>query len=94
MCQGFETMHSCKILCDYKRNYNAIQNDEKAVELLKHSAAKLVAVTSSDFGLAGEDFSFYSLEVPSAFFLVGAAPKGSVLDNGKVVKYPLHSPQF
>ncbi len=35
-----------------------------------------------------------SLGKPSALFLVGSAPEGSVLDNGKTILRPHHSPFF
>jgi len=44
--------------------------------------------------MAGEDFSFFSAKRPCAFFLIGSAPEGSVLNNGKTILKGHHSPKF
>ncbi len=37
------------------------------------------------FGLAGEDFCYFSNNCPSAYFLIGSAPEGTVKEDGKVL---------
>lgn len=32
--------------------------------------------------------------VPGCFFFIGSAPEGSLLDNGRMVMKPHHSPLF
>jgi len=45
-----------------------------------------------DFGLAGEDFSFFTAVKPSCYFMIGCAMEGSLTEKG--TDRPLHSPFF
>lgn len=62
-------------------------NDERLVTALSDQLIQNYENRVETFPptLAGEDFSFYSLKIPVAFTIVGAAPK---------IPYPLHHPKF
>jgi metal-dependent amidase/aminoacylase/carboxypeptidase family protein len=63
---------------EYVRLYDSTVNDEIIVKEIEKSATKIAPCGKSSFGLAGEDFCFFTQKKPSAFFLVGSAPEGSI----------------
>lgn len=62
-------------------------NDERLVTALSEQLIQNYGPRVESFPptLVGEDFSFYSLKIPVAFTIVGAAPK---------TPFPLHHPKF
>lgn len=78
ICKGFETSFACKIDLDYITNYNSVVNDPEVIKDVVYSGNKIAKVTLGGFGLAGEDFSFFSAARPSAYFVIGSAPEGSI----------------
>ena len=71
----------CEALLDHKEGYPVTHNDPGAVSRFNKVALetlgseRLRAVENPVMG--GEDFSFYSHEVPSCFFVLGLIPPGS-----------------
>ena len=58
----------------YIKGYPSLQNDADMADLVRRSAIEVAGedqVIESELGLGGEDFSYFSLEVPSCFFRCG-----------------------
>ncbi len=58
----------------YIQGYPSLQNDAAIVEFVRNAAIELTGednVIEGKLGLGGEDFSYFSLEVPSCFFNCG-----------------------
>jgi amidohydrolase len=75
----------------YMRGYPSIQNDPAMVEIVR--AAAIVAVGEANVfeppvGLGGEDYSYFSLEVPSCFFYVGVG------NEERGITWGHHHPRF
>lgn len=54
--------------------YPSIQNDAVVTEIVRDAAVRIAGeenVVENPLGLGGEDFSYFSLEVPSCFFYCG-----------------------
>jgi len=58
------------------------------------SSNKIIQSKTGTFGLAGEDFCYFSKARPSCYFLVGSAPKNTIINNGRIALLPHHSPEF
>lgn len=88
---GVCKMYGAEYEFDYTYGYDAVINDEKAVELVKEAALKTVG--EENFFLmspmmGGEDFSAYTQIRPGAFFVLG----GGSADDG--YRYINHHPKF
>lgn len=88
---GVCKMYGAEYEFDYTYGYDAVINDEKAVELVKEAALKTVG--EENFFLmspmmGGEDFSAYTQVRPGAFFVLG----GGSADDG--YRYINHHPKF
>ncbi|EAS03763.2 amidohydrolase (macronuclear) [Tetrahymena thermophila SB210] len=97
LCNGFAISYDCKINLVFKKLYPATINDQKCYELAIESIKKVVGESNlkkKDFGLAGEDFSFFSLQKPSCYFCIGSAPQNSLINDGTIALRPHHSPFF
>lgn len=58
----------------YIKGYPSLQNDADMTEIVRKAALEVAGedmVIEGDLGLGGEDYSYFSLEVPSCFFRVG-----------------------
>lgn len=91
ICEGLEKAYNCKIDLDYKNDYPVLVNDDEMTQLVVDAVtgANIEGVDGvEDCGPqnASEDFSYYSQEIPSCFFYVGARPDGD--------SYPHHHPKF
>lgn len=79
---------------DYLYAYPPLNNDGKMIDLVKDVVAKLAEKDLPGIKtevmpyslLAGEDFSYYSQQVPAAYFMLGCEKPGSV--------YPWHHACF
>jgi amidohydrolase len=59
---------------DFIRGYPSVQNDEAMTDTVRRAAIEACGeenVVESELGMGGEDFSYFSLEVPSCFFRCG-----------------------
>lgn len=75
----------------YMRGYPSIQNDPAMVEIVRAAAIAAVGeanVFEPPVGLGGEDYSYFSLEVPSCFFYVGVGSEERGITWGH------HHPRF
>lgn len=91
ICEGLEKAYSCKIELDYKNDYPVLMNDEYITELVVNAVKEanikeIEGVEDCGSQSPSEDFSYYSNEIPSCFFYIGAKPDGQV--------YPHHHPKF
>ncbi len=71
---GIANTMGAEVEITYIKGYPSLQNDEEMAELVRRSAIEVVGedmVIESQLGLGGEDFSYFSLEVPSCFFRCG-----------------------
>ena len=76
---------------DYTYGYSSTPNDDKAADIVKAAALAVVGEENMTLNttpsMGGEDFSFFAMEVPGAFFNIGAKPA-----EGEA--YPGHNPKF
>ncbi len=75
----------------YMRGYPSIQNDPAMVEIVRAAAIAAVGevnVFEPPVGLGGEDYSYFSLEVPSCFFYVGVG------NEERGITWGHHHPKF
>ena len=91
ICEGLEKAFSCKIDLDYKNDYPVLINDDKMTQLAVDAIAEanitgIKGVEDCGPQSPSEDFSYYSQEIPSCFFYVGAKPSDFA--------YPHHHPKF
>lgn len=91
ICEGMEKAYSCKIDLDYKNDYPVLMNDgdmtQLAVDAIREAKIKGVnGIEDCGPQSPSEDFSYYSQEIPSCFFYIGAKPDGK--------SYPHHHPKF
>ena len=75
----------------YMRGYPSIQNDPAMVEIVRAAAIEAVGeenVFEPPVGMGGEDFAYFSLEVPSCFFYVGVG------NEERGIVWGHHHPKF
>ncbi len=75
----------------YIKGYPSLQNDPEVTEIVRQAAVEAVGedmVVETPLGLGGEDFSYFSLEVPSSFIRCGTRNE----DRGIVWAH--HHPKF
>ncbi|HEU0165476.1 MAG TPA: amidohydrolase, partial [Thermomicrobiales bacterium] len=75
----------------FMRGYPSIQNDPAMVEIVRAAAIAAVGeenVFEPPVGMGGEDYSYFSLEVPSCFFYVG------VRNEDRGITWGHHHPKF
>lgn len=85
-----ETM-GAEVDITFIKGYPSIQNDDDMADLVRRTAIDVAGedmVIENNLALGGEDFSFFSLEVPSSFFRCGTRNE----DRGIVWGH--HHPKF
>lgn len=81
--------HRATATVEYNKNYPRLLNDPELTSLVLEKAGKFFSDNESGVAelerplLAGEDFAFYSLKVPSCFMLMGTGGE-----------FGLHNPHF
>ena len=78
------------IRLDYKHVTPSVQNDESAKTLLREVVTELFgedAMKYSNPSMGGEDFAYFSQEVPSVFFRLGTR-------SGESTSYGIHNSKF
>ncbi len=79
---------------DYESGYPSVQNDPTIAKICRAAIADVAGekgvLPVQGVPAAGEDFSFFSLKVPSAFAWLGCRPAGVLLEEMP----PLHSSKF
>ena len=76
---------------DYHRGYPATINDEEMAQFVREAAAEAIGEENSveDVpGMGAEDFSYFLLERPGAFWMVGCR------NEEKGMVWPHHHPRF
>ncbi|GEN57389.1 putative amidohydrolase YhaA [Halolactibacillus alkaliphilus] len=87
--ESFETRHGITIDFDYMKGYPPVVNHKDEAEYVINIAKETPGVSEASFtrpSMTGEDFSYYLLEKPGAFFFTGAKTDG--------IFYPHHHPKF
>jgi len=88
--KGVTAAFSATYELDYRLNCPSVLNDEKMTEIAERTVAKVIGVghvQHKKSGLGGEDFSYYSEQVPSVFFRLGVG-------SDQIPRHPNHHPQF
>ncbi len=84
--KGLEISYNCKINIEFRHLYPAIYNDKDLYEKIKPALGKDLMV--ADITMGAEDFSYFALEVPSVYFLLGTR------NEEKGFTYPAHNSRF
>ncbi|EAH0314714.1 amidohydrolase [Listeria monocytogenes] len=89
---GIEAMFGVTCELDYKNDYPVLNNDEALTDFVVKSikGAKIPEITDvvrCEPQPPSEDFAYYTKELPSSFFYVGAMPADGHF-------YPHHHPKF
>ena len=89
--KGIEKTYGAKIVLDYQDGYPPVINNERITKKLIHAAKKIAGqnVVEPYLTMGGEDFSYFSNQVPGCFFFLGSAPK-----NQKLMSTPHHCSHF
>lgn len=72
--KGVASAMGAEVKIDYIKGYPSVQNDEVMADIVRRAAVEACGedqVIESELGMGGEDFSYFSLEVPSCFFRCG-----------------------
>ena len=72
--KGIAAAMGAEVTIDYIMGYPSVQNDEAMADVVRRAAIEACGeenVIESELGMGGEDFSYFSLEVPSCFFRCG-----------------------
>lgn len=86
---GICLSHGCSYEMDYEKGYPPLINHETEAEVVRQAASKiedLKMVEEIQPMMSSEDFSYYLLEKPGAYFFIGAKKAGH--------DYPHHHPKF
>jgi len=89
--EGIEKTYGAKIILEYKDGYPPVINNERITKKLTDAAKKIAGqnVVEPYLTMGGEDFSYFSNQVPGCFFFLGSAPK-----NQKLMSTPHHCSHF
>lgn len=85
VCESFDASYTF----DYEKGYPPLVNHDKEVKLILNAGKDLneiEKIEEVDPQMGGEDFAYYLLEKPGAFFFTGAQKEGQT--------YPHHHPKF
>lgn len=88
--KGTCAAHDATYTLDYLKGYPPLINHEKEAQLVLDAGSKIADINTSRNcvpSMAGEDFAYYMMERPGAYFFTGAQK-----DDGK--SYPHHHPKF
>lgn len=72
--EGIAAAMGAEAKIEYIMGYPSVQNDETMADIVRRAAVEACGeeqVIESELGMGGEDFSYFSLEVPSCFFRCG-----------------------
>lgn len=84
-------IYNVKYEFNYRGKTSPVINTPEIVNDVKESIKDIFEkgfVKNESFKIGGEDFSFYSNEVPATFLIVGSS------NEKEETKYPLHNPKF
>ena len=75
----------------YRKGYPSIKNDATLIQQMLPTMKRIVGeknIVATEPGMGGEDFSYYSREIPAFFFRLGVANKAKKITSGG------HTPDF
>ncbi|GAA0438266.1 N-acetyl amino acid acetylase SndC [Lentibacillus halophilus] len=87
--KGICLSHNVSYSFNYEKGYPPLVNNEQDAELVFQAANHVSAIHTSEEVkpvMAGEDFAYYTMEKPGAYFFTGARKEDS--------PYPHHHPMF
>jgi len=87
--KGICMAHDVTYSFNYFKGYPPLVNHEDEAELVMEASRQVKEVQQAEIiapSMAGEDFAYYMLRKPGAFFFTGASKKGHT--------YPHHHPKF
>jgi amidohydrolase len=76
---------------NYRKGYPSIKNDAVLIEKMLPTMKRIVGeenITATESGMGGEDFSYYSREIPAFFYRIGVANEAKKITAGG------HTPDF
>lgn len=89
MVKGICLAHDITYRLEYIKGYPPLINHAEEAKLVVEASKQVKEVTEAKYiapSMAGEDFAYYLLNKPGAFFFTGASPAKDV--------YPHHHPKF
>ncbi|QDP39732.1 M20 metallopeptidase family protein [Radiobacillus deserti] len=87
--KGTTTSYNATYTFDYEKGYPPVINHPEQANIVLQAAEQVKGVEKAEMvvpSMTGEDFSYYLLEKPGAFFFTGAQKEGHI--------YPHHHPKF
>ncbi|SHG73682.1 M20 family metallopeptidase [Ornithinibacillus halophilus] len=87
--EGTSIAHDVKINLDYDKGYPPLVNHAAEAELVMKASEEIEEIHTREEVIpvmGGEDFAYYTLERPGAYFFTGANKEGN--------PYPHHHPKF
>lgn len=87
--KGVCTANDASYLLNYEKGYPPLVNHAEEAELVLEAGGKIDEVHTAEEVLpvmGGEDFAYYTIAKPGAYFFTGAAKEGHI--------YPHHHPKF
>jgi len=89
--KGFEQVHGAEITLNYDDKYPPTVNAPLPTEKVLKAAREIVGSKAGTpyLSMGGEDFSYYTQQVPGCFFFVGSAPQ-----DQEVGSVPHHCSHF
>lgn len=88
---GVSQSTGCKYEFEYKKGYPALVNNDSVSKVLEEISGEVLgkdSVIHPDADMGGEDFAYYVMEVPGAFYFLGVA------SEKKGITSPQHSPTY
>lgn len=89
--KGIASTMGAEVDVTWISGYPSVQNDPAIVEIVRNAAIAVAGeenVEEGQLGLGGEDFSYFSLEVPSCFYYCGTR------NEEKGIVWGHHHPKF
>lgn len=89
--KGIASTMGAEVDVTWISGYPSVQNDPEIVEIVRNAAIAVAGeenVEEGQLGLGGEDFSYFSLEVPSCFYYCGTR------NEEKGIVWGHHHPKF
>lgn len=89
MIKGICTANGASYTLNYEKGYPPLINHEQEAELVLEAGKKIDGIEQTEEVLpvmGGEDFAYYMMERPGAYFFTGAQKEGN--------HYPHHHPKF
>jgi len=90
-CEGIVSSMGAKCEVEVRKGYPHLKNDEAITDAMRSAAVEYVGeenVVDLEIWPAGEDFAFYSQEIPATFYRLGTRNRDKGIDA------MLHTPRF